>query len=242
VRVPALFARRPLLVAGAVAVVVVVVVVAAGAAGHGGGQRAMSRRVSVTAGPVTAVDLQAVPGHLSVASTASGQAALTGVLSWTGHSPPAAAARRSGRRLSLSYTCGRASPCTADWQLVVPRRAAVTLDVPGGYLSVTGLAGPLRITASSVDVSAAGLACPLLYAAITSGHLGAVFRAAPQRVSITVTSAQATLTLPASVTYAVSEQVTSGYVQAAIPESGSSSRTVTATVTSGEIALLPGGR
>jgi hypothetical protein len=201
----------------------------------------MTQQVSVTAGSVTAVDLQAVPGHLSVVSTATGQAALTGVLDWTGRHAPAASTRLSDHRLSLSYRCAVASPCTADWRLVVPEHAAVALSVPAGYVTVASLAGPLQITASSVDVSATGLACPRLDAVITSGHLGAEFRTAPQQVRISLTSAQSTVELPANVSYAVTDQVTSGYIQVSIPESGSSSRTVAATVRSGEIALLPDG-
>jgi hypothetical protein len=237
---PALLARRPAAALGAVASAIVVIA-AVSAAGHGGGHGhgATSRRVSVSVGLVTAVDLQAVPGHLSVVSTASGRAALTGVLSWTGRHAPAARTRLSGHRLSLSYQCGPESPCTASWRLVVPRHAAVTLHVPAGYVAVAGLAGPLQITASSVDIRATGLACPRLDATITSGHLGAVFRAAPQQVSISLISAQSTIMLPANVAYAVSDQVASGYIQVGIPQASSSPRTVTATVLSGEIALLP---
>jgi hypothetical protein len=237
---PALLARRPAVLFGIVAAAVVVAA-ATTAVRHSDGhsKAATSRGVSVKVGAVTAVDLQAVPGHLSVVSTTSNQATLTGVLDWTGQHAPAATSRLSDHRLSLSYRCATASPCTADWRLTVPQHAAVTLQVPSGYVTVAGIAGPLQITASSVDVSATGLASPRLEAAITSGHLSAVFRSAPQQVSISLTSAQSTVKLPANVAYAVSDQVTSGYMQVGVPESASSSRTVTVTVVSGEMALLP---
>jgi hypothetical protein len=128
---------------------------------------------------------------------------------------------------------------TAARRLVVPRQAAVTLRVPAGYVVVTGLAGPLQITASSVDISATGLTCPRLNAVITSGHLGAVFSAPPRQVAVSLRSAQATLMLPASVTYAVSDQVSSGYLQVGVPESASSDHAVTARVDSGELELGP---
>jgi len=219
----------------------VVVTAAASAVGHAGGHgnAATSRPVSVKADAVTAVDLQAVPGHLSVVTTTSSQAALTGVLDWNGRQAPAATTRVSGHRLSLSYQCAQGSPCTAEWQLVVPRHAAVTLQVPAGYVTVAGLAGPLRITASSVDVSATGLSSPRLQAAITSGHLSAVFSTAPQQVNISLASAQSTVKLPADVAYDVSDQVASGYIQVSIPESSNSSHAVTVMVLSGEAALLP---
>lgn len=237
---PALLARRHAKLLAAAAVVVVVITVVS-AVGHRGspGHSAMSRGVSVKASEVTAVDLEAVPGHLSVVSTASGSAALTGVLDWTGQHAPSGTTRLSGHRLSLSYKCAQASPCTADWRLVVPRRAAVALHVSAGYVLISGLAGPLQITASSADISATGLACSRLDATITSGHLGAVFRAPPEQVAITLTSAQSTVKLPADVAYAVSDHVTAGYMKVGIPESGSSRRTVTVAVLSGELALLP---
>jgi len=236
---PALLTRRPAVLLGA-AVAAIVVIGAISVAVHGGGHgSATSRGVSVKVGAVTAVDLQAVPGHLSVVSTTSNQATLTGELDWRGQHAPAGTSRLSNHKLSLSYRCGQASPCTANWRLVVPQHAAVTLQVPSGYVNVADIAGPLQITASSVDVSATGLASPRLEAAITSGHLSAVFRSAPQQVSIRLTSAQSTVKLPANVAYAVSDQVTSGYMQVGVPESASSSRAVTVTVVSGEMALLP---
>jgi hypothetical protein len=206
----------------------------------GHGQDGMTR-VSVSVGTVTELDLQAVPGQLSVSATESGRATLTGELDWA-RQAPAAVIRRSGDRLSLSYRCARTSPCTANWRLVVPLHAAVVLRVPAGHVIVTGLAGSLRITADSADVSATGLACPQLAAVITSGHLGATFRAPPRQVAISLTSAQATVILPASVAYAVSDDVVRGYIRVAIPVSGSSARTVTARVVSGELELLPQGQ
>jgi hypothetical protein len=206
----------------------------------GHGQDGMTR-VSVSVGTVTEVDLQAVPGQLSVSATRASRTTLTGELDWTRHAP-AAAIGRSADRLSLFYRCAKASPCTANWRLVVPWHAAVVLGVPAGRVIVTGLAGSLRITADSADVSATGLACPVLDAVITSGHLEAAFRAPPRQVGISLTSAQATVLLPASVAYAVSDNVVRGYIRVGIAESGSSARTLTARVVSGELELLPEGQ
>jgi hypothetical protein len=169
----------------------------------------------------------------------TGQVRLTGQLDWTRHAPVVVDRRTDGGRvLSLSYRCAAASPCTGTFRLVVPRHTAVVLRQPSGHVIMSGLAGPLRITARSVDISATGLRSPSLVAAITSGHLGATFAAAPRQVGITLTSAQATLWLPASAAYAVSQQVTAGYVHVGIPQAAASARTVTATVSSGELELL----
>jgi hypothetical protein len=230
---------------GAVAVVVVaavLVVIAAvypaggGVAGPGGTTRA----VSVTEGPVDTVDLQGVPGLVRIVAVNGGQVRLTGQLHWTGHAPHAAARVGRGHVLWLSYRCATASPCTEDYRLVVPRRTAIVLRQPSGHVLISGLAGALRITAASVDISAAGLRCPALAAVITSGHMSATFDAAPRKVSVTLISAQATLHLPASAVYRVSQQVTSGYVHADIPQASNAGRTISARIDSGELELLPG--
>jgi hypothetical protein len=191
----------------------------------------------VSGGPVTAVDMQAVPGQLTIVAAATSRVTLTGELNWTGRAAASGTESVRGRVLHLSYRCGLRSPCTADLRLVVPRHAAIALRQPSGHVVMSGLAGPVRITASSVDIMATGLRCPSLDAAITSGHLGAWFDGAPRRVSIVLTSAQATLWLPGGAPYAVTDQVTSGFIHVGVPQASGVPRAVTARVVSGELDL-----
>lgn len=211
------------------------------AAAHGvPGRASTARAVSVSASLVNTVDLQSVPGQVIIAGAATTAVTLTGQLHWTGHAPLVTTRLdRATHVLRLTYRCATASPCTENYRLVVPRRAAVNLRQPSGHVILSGLAGALRITARSVDVSATGLASPSLAATITSGHLSAAFDLPPRQVSITLTSAQATLRLPASTSYAVSSQVTSGYVHVGVPQDSSAPRTVTVAIDSGELELLP---
>jgi hypothetical protein len=230
--------RSAAFLAGAVALVAVTAAAAASARGDSHGTGGMTRTVSVTAGSVRTVDLEAVPGQLTIVGVAGGRVTLTGQLDWTGHAPVATTQLVRAHLLRLSYRCAQASPCTANWRLAVPWHTAIELRQPAGHVVVSGLAGPLRITARSVDVSATGLSSPWLQAAITSGHLDAAFDAPPRRVSVSLTSAQATLSLPGTAAYAVSAQVTAGYVHVGIPEAASATHTVTARVVSGELELL----
>ena len=236
--------RGTALIVGTVALVVaaavlVVVALVQAASGGGGGPAGTTRAVSVTAGPVGTVDLQGAPGQVTIVAAAGGRVRLTGQLHWTGQAPVTVARVGRGHVLWLDYRCAAASPCTENYRLVVPRRTAVVLRQSSGHVIISGLAGALRITAASADVRAAGLRCPALVAAITSGHLSATFDAAPRRVSITLTSAQATVRMPASASYTVSSQVTSGYVHVGIPQASGTARTVTAHIDSGELELLP---
>lgn len=234
-------ARRTAVLALAVAAFAVVAAALAAAAGPGRADPAgTSRAVSVTAGAVRAVDLQGVPGQLTIVGTGAGRVALTGQLHWSGRAPvEATRLDRATRVLHLSYRCAAASPCTENYRLAVPGQTAMVLRQPSGRVVLSGLAGPLRIMAGRVDISATGLRSPALAAAITSGHLSASFDVPPRRVSVALTSAQATLWLPAGVGYAVSSQVTSGYVHIGIPQARSATRTVTTRIDSGELELMP---
>jgi hypothetical protein len=230
--------RTPAVIIGVIAFAAVAAVALSAATGSSvTGPGGRTSAVSVTAGSVAAVDLQDVPGQLTIVTSAADRVTLTGQLDWNGRGAAVGTESRSGRVLHLSYRCAAASPCTADLRLTVPRRTAITLRQPSGHVVMSGLAGPLRIIASSVDVMATGLRCPSLNAAITSGHLGAWFDAAPRQVSISLTSAQATLWLPGGVPYAVTDQVTSGFIHVGVPQASSAPRSLTARITSGELDL-----
>src|SRR6202012_6259453 len=103
--------------------------------------------------------------------SATHQIRLTGQLHWSGHAPYAsvragtpARATAAGRTLHLDYVCATGSPCTEDYLLSVPARTAVVLSQPSGHVIIAGLSAPLRITASSVDISATALRSPSLTA------------------------------------------------------------------------------
>ena len=206
-------------------------------AGHGS---TTTRVVQITAGQVSGIDFQGVPGKLTIVGTGPGQVSLTGQLQADGGAPVVdTRLDRAANVLLVSVQCAPATKCTQDLRLAVPGDTEAAVRQPGGQIVVTGLAGPLRVTATNADVSASGLRSTELTAVITSGHLSATFATAPRQVSITLTSAQATLHLSARVTYQVTQQVTSGYIRVAIPQAASAPRTVTARVDSGELELLP---
>jgi hypothetical protein len=230
------------LVAAVLVVVALIVVVVAtqSPGGTGPGPAAGTRPVSVTAGRVGTVDLEGVPGQLTITGSDTDQVRLTGQLHWSGHAPAASVRTdTAARSLHLDYVCADGSPCTEDYQLSVPARTAVVLSQPSGHVLISGLSSPLRITAGSVDVSATGLRSPSLTATITSGHLAAAFAVAPRRVSLALTSAQATLHLPAVTPgYQLSQQVTSGYVHVGVPRAASSPHQISVRISSGEVELL----
>jgi len=211
------------------------------AAGHGdGGQGSVMRTVHVTASRVAGIDFQGVPGQLTIVGGESSQAILIGQLHGLGRAP-ALQTRfdRAAGVLTVSVRCAPGSSCTENLRLAVPAGARAVVRQPGGSVAVTGLSGSLSITAADVDISASGLRSPDLTAVITRGRLNAVFTAPPRQVSITLASAQAALRMPARAAYRVTQEVTSGHVDVAIPEAGNAIRAVTARIDHGELDLLP---
>jgi len=238
--VPGLAAVAVIIVATALALTARPAPVAMKQASASGAAGATTRAVSFTAGHVATVDFQGVPGRLTIVAADTRQVTLTGQLHWTGR-PPITVTRldRSAHGLLLFYQCAAASQCTENFRLTVPPDTAIALRQPPGQVTLSGLAGPLRITANGVNVSATGLRSPTLVATITSGHLSAGFTAPPAQVTVTLVSAQATLGLPRRASYRINQQVTSGYVRVDIPHDSTAGRTVTVRVRSGELNLQP---
>ena len=203
------------LVVGAAAMAVIAFILVAARMPADG---ADTQAVSVPAESIRTVLVQDVPGQLTVTGVPGSQVTMTGQLHWTGR--PAAVAippRPAGHLLRLVYRCAAGSPCTGNLRLTVPPRTAIVLYQPSGHVVLAGLAGSLWISARNADVQAAGLRSPVLTAAVASGHLSATFVGPPRRVAVTLRSAQATLRLPATVSYRLSQQVTSGYVRGHTP-------------------------
>jgi hypothetical protein len=232
-----------LLAAAAACAAVATVLVAtedSGASGMAAGQAGPTRGVHVTASGVGTIDFRGAPGQLTIVGAQSGQVILTGQLKGYGGAP-AVETRfdRAARTLVVSVRCAPGTQCTQNLRLAAPAHTVTAVRQPGGQVVVTGLAGPLRITAVNVNVSASGLRSTDLDAVITSGHLTATFAAPPRRVGITLARAQATIRLPAITAYRVTQEVASGFVKVAVPEAGSATRTVTVRIDSGELALAP---
>ena len=200
--------------------------------------------ISVVAGSVRSITLQAPPGRLTITGlpasrlAAPGRVTVSGSLHWSGPAAAITSIHQSGHRLRLAYRCAAGSPCSGNLRLTVPAGTAIAADQPSGQVTLTALAGPLRITARSADLTAARLRCPDLAATITSGHLAASFAAPPRRLTIMLRSAQATVWLPGRTAYRLTQDVTAGYLRAAIPQASTSSRIVSARIDSGELELL----
>lgn len=155
------------------------------------------------------------------------------VLACSGRHGTGAAAGSSGSASAAAVACP-----AADYGVSVPAGMGVKLDELSGQASLTGLSGPVSITATSADTTAQGLRTAEFTAAVTSGTLDASFATAPAHVAVSATSAHATLRLPGTVHYDVAQQAVSADIEVGVPESDTSPYEVQAVATSGEISLL----
>ena len=142
--------------------------------------------------------------------------------------------------LHLAYRCAAHSPCTGRLRLVVPQHCGIVLCQPSGHVIMRPGSQARCGSARAAWTSARpGCAHQAWTRRSHPAHLSARFVSPPGRVGVTLVSAQATLHLPASATYRLSQQVTSGYVHAGIPQASDSARTIAARINSGELELLP---
>ena len=119
------------------------------AAGHG----STTRAVQITVGQVGSIDFQGVPGKLTIVGTGPGQVTLTGQLHADGGAPVVdSRLDRAAGVLLVSVRCPPATQCTQDLRLAVPGDTGAIVRQPGGQVVVTGLAGPLRLTATNADI------------------------------------------------------------------------------------------
>jgi hypothetical protein len=211
-----------------------------GAAGMAAAPVAVTRPVQFTASGVGSIDFRGVPGQLVLAGTRPGQVTMTGQLRGEGGAPVVETRfDHATGVLTVSVRCAPATRCTQSLRLAVPGVTGAAVWQPSGRVVATGLAGPVSITAANADISASGLRSADLSAVVTNGRLRAAFAAPPHRVSITLTSSQATVRLPARTGYRVIREVTSGHIRVAIPRTSGATRIVTARIDSGELELLP---
>jgi putative adhesin len=169
--------------------------------------------------------------------------------------------RTDGLRAVVEASCptlfgGR---CEVHYEIAVPDGHAVEVAVDSGDLEVSGLRvrslrtsassgrttladvdGPIELRASSGSVSATGLRSDRVTAEISSGSTQLEFAAAPTEVTVSASSGDVTLRLPADGDpYHVRARSSSGQQRVDVPTDPGSPRTVTVTVSSGDVEVLP---
>lgn len=232
----------PLLIAGALALILVLIAVAWHTTSNDpAATSATTTTTQYTAANVTTIDIDGINGTLTVGARNTPQITATAEPA-NGHPAATLTFHRGAATNILDLICTSPNSTTptcptSTYTVLVPAHMGVTLHEVSGQATLTNLSGPLSITASSANTTVQGLSTTDFTATIISGTLSATFTTPPTHVSISVTSAQASLLFPSNATYDVQKQAVSADIQVAIPQSPTSPHTVHASATSGTINL-----
>jgi hypothetical protein len=167
--------------------------------------------------PISQLVVSAPAGEVRISQGRAGQVTVAGHLDWA-FSKPVMTASWHGQTLQVGAHC--ASPnlfedCQAIVTIEVPPGTPVRTSVGSGSADVTGLTGPMHLTATSGSIEMTNVSGPV-FAAVTSGSisapgglgsarldaqvasggLSASFDSPPSWLSVSVGSGAATLTVP----------------------------------------------
>jgi hypothetical protein len=178
--------------------------------------------VTVYRRPVTAVQVSAPGDAIAITAGQPGQVTVASTLAWQ-FTKPAVRERWQGTTLAVTVYCPAPGPfenCSASLTVHVPAAVEVWAAVGTGSATVAGLAGPVRVTATSGSLVLAylsgplratatsgsitgmtGLNLPAVTADVGSGSLALGLDSAPKSMSLAVGSGSGHVTVPPGTRY-----------------------------------------
>lgn len=182
---------------------------------------------------ITALEVEAGSGSVTVGTGPPGRVAVGRTLRWT-LGKPNVGQSWNGDTLVIKADCGAHATlfsgpgCDVDLNVRVPAGITVRATVSSGTITAQGLAGPVRLQARSGSVNIAGahgpvwaransgsvngtdLSSPQVDVGTSSGAVGLGFADAPQQVTAKATSGSVTVALPRGFRYRVNGTSSSG--------------------------------
>ncbi|MFE3737101.1 DUF4097 family beta strand repeat-containing protein [Streptomyces sp. NPDC059096] len=172
---------------------------------------------------------------------------------------PKASWKLDGDKLSLTTDCGSViSNCSARYEILVPRKTALTvegdngrttasgfttdLDITSdnGAVTVDGASGALTVRSGSGDVRATGLKSTRVDAGSDNGKVHLAFAGVPDQVGVKTNNGGVTVEVPDG-TYKVTTKTDNGKVDVDLPSDAGSAHAITATTDNGGITLRTAG-
>ena len=196
-------------------------------------------------------------GDISVGPSRDGQAHLNGVVSYSIFRPSvhwrttAAGTFLDGPNCNWLGNCGAVLTVTLPTEQAVNASSgsgnvhaysvagALTLHSGSGDVSVERTSGPLDLGAGSGDITATGLSGAKVGVNDGSGNVDLSFTRAPSHVTVTASSGDITVAVPANVSYAVDVSTSAGSSHIGVPTSSSSHHVIHLTAGSGNIYVVP---
>jgi hypothetical protein len=201
--------------------------------------------------PADGVDLVLEPGS-------AGRLSVESRLVFGYGSPPSVATSWDGRTLRLGLRCPRRPSgrgCHARYTVRVPVGTAVAasttagdvtaggltgdlrLATGAGDITVTGARGPLWARTSAGDIRASALRSPTAELTTSTGDVVAAFAAAPTRLDATTHAGDVRLDLPATATYRVQAETSTGVREVTVRQAPGATHVVTAYTDVGDLDI-----
>jgi hypothetical protein len=218
--------------------------------------RSTDRQVETFDEPITAIEIDADAGAISLRATSADEATLTTTREWSlGRSPDVTTSAERGI-LRVTSRCGStilAITCSARLVLDVPAGTPVTvksragaIDADGltagltaetraGAITVTDVAGDvaLRTSAGSIDAT---VASRRIDARSSAGAVTIVAHVVPEMVAVSTSAGGVDIAVPRS-SYRVDADSSAGDVAINVPTDPEASRTITARSSAGAVQV-----
>lgn len=260
---PEQMSRRPRRLAVAAGVVGTILILGAGGIAAAGALAPTSTSTETLTldTPVPRLSVDVGAGSLTVTRAAGNQVEVQRTTSSGGWAAPEYLERVTPGGAEVSAQCAGVLvwTCRVDYAVAVPdgftldlrsdsgeigvaglRAAVVDVEVSSGDVQLTDLAGPVRVQSSSGAVNGQRLAAASVNAEVSSGDVRLDFAAAPQTVTVRVSSGDLTLTLPPAEGYDLDVTTSSGEQVIGVPDAAGAARTVTLETSSGDVEVRGG--
>jgi hypothetical protein len=203
-----------------------------------GSHNPAAKAFTVSAG-VTAVVIDGGSGSVDVTGTAGSTVSVSQRASYSSK-PPAATHVMHGTTLTVSYNCPAEIFCGVSYDAHVPRGVAVTVSTSTGAVTLTSLAGTLRVAADAGLITAVDLRSPVASFNANAGGVLATFSVAPRSLTAMTNVGPITLTVPGTTGYLVAARTVVGSATVTVRRSGNPAHSISARSDLGSISISPG--
>jgi hypothetical protein len=186
--------------------------------------------------PVSTVVVISHVGDVTV--TAGSATSVTQQIAYSS-TPPVTSRTISGGTLTVAYSCPTQVVCGVAYVLEVPRGTTVQVTAGAGAIRLSGLAANVTAKASVGLIDATGLTGASVSLTTGVGGITASFAAPPALLQVLTRVGAINLRIPGAASYKLSTHAHLGKTTVSVPQSSSSSRTITATTDLGAISITP---
>jgi hypothetical protein len=220
----------------AVAATGLVVTAALGACGIAGPTSTETHRYQVGE-QVTKLVLNADAGSVDV-TAGDGPVQVTEVWRYSRNAPTTSHQTTGGVLTLTDSSCGtHLGRCEVDYTITVPAATAVVITTSAGGITVSGLAGDLKVDSDAGTVEGTGLASQHTTVHTSAGRVRLAYRVAPVDVSARTDAGAVSVLVPAGDSYAVHADTDAGKLTVEVPQDGGSTRTITAHTDAGAVEV-----